>query len=201
MSKGRQTRDSILARALGVASTLGLDKVTIGSLARDMSMSKSGLFAHFKSKEQLGLAILREAAQRYVEIVVSPALTAPRGEPRIRALFENWCNWINSLPGGCVFLKAASELNDQPGPMRDYLVQTQRDWIDTLAGAARIATEEGHFRADLDCAQFAYEAEGIFCAHQIYQRLLNDDTAGARLRQAYESLIARARIAPTALVE
>lgn len=193
MSKGRRTRSSIVDRAIGVASTLGLDKVTIGSLAKEMSMSKSGLFAHFKSKEQLQLAILREAAARFVEIVVSPALSQPRGVPRIRALFENWCNWINSLPGGCVFLKAASEVDEQPGALREFLVHTQRDWLDTLAGAARIAREEGHFRADLDCVQFAYEAQGIFCSHQIYQRLLGDESAGERLRNAYESLIARSR--------
>ncbi len=193
MTKGRQTRQNIVSKAIAVASTLGLDKVTIGSLARDMSMSKSGLFAHFKSKEQLQLAILEESAARFVEIVVSPALHQPRGEPRLRALFENWCNWINSLPGGCVFLKAASEVDDQPGPLRDYLVHTQRDWLDTLTGAARIATEADHFRKSLDCKQFAYEAQGIFCAHQIFQRLLGDDSAGDRLRQAYESLIARSR--------
>jgi AcrR family transcriptional regulator len=193
MSKGHQTRRNIVARAIGVASTLGLDKVTIGSLARDMSMSKSGLFAHFKSKEQLQLAILQESAERFVEIVVSPALNQPRGEPRIRALFENWCNWINSLPGGCVFLKAASAVDDSPGPLRNILVQTQRDWLDTLVGAAQIATAEGHFQQDLDCTQFAYEAQGIFCAHQIYQRLLGDRSAGTRLRNAYESLIDRSR--------
>lgn len=193
MSKGRQTRRNIVSRAIGIASTLGLEKVTIGNLARDMSMSKSGLFAHFKSKEQLQLAILQEAAVRFVEIVVSPALKQPRGEPRLRALFENWCNWINSLPGGCVFLKAASEVDDRPGPLRNYLVQTQRDWMDTLTGAARIATEEGHFRLDLDCVQLAYEAQGIFCAHQIFLRLLGDESAGDRLRNAYESLMARSR--------
>jgi hypothetical protein len=77
--------------------------------------------------------------------------------------------------------------------MRNYLVQTQRDWLDTLAGAARIAAGEGHFRPDLDCEQFAYEAQGIFCAHQIFQRLLGDDSAGDRLGHAYESLIARSR--------
>ncbi len=193
MSKGHQTRRNIVARAIGVASTLGLDKVTIGSLARDMSMSKSGLFAHFKSKEQLQLAILQESAARFVEIVVSPALNQPRGEPRIRALFENWCNWINSLPGGCVFLKAASEVDDRPGTLREFLAQTQRDWLDTLAGATRIAMAEGHFRPDLDHEQFAYEAQGIFCAHQIFQRLLDDKSAGDRLRHAYETLIARSR--------
>jgi len=193
MGKGRQTRRNIVARAISVASTLGLEKVTIGSLARDMSMSKSGLFAHFKSKEQLQLAILQEAASRFVEIVVGPALKQPRGEPRIRALFENWCNWINSLPGGCVFLKAASAVDDHPGPLREYLVHTQRDWMDTLAGAARIAAEEGHFQPDLDPVQFAYEAQGIFCAHQIFLRLLGDESTADRLRNAYESLMARSR--------
>ena len=193
MSKGHETRQSIVTKAMGVASTLGLGHITIGSLARDMAMSKSGLFAHFKSKEQLQIAILEEATAQFVEIVVSPALKAPRGEPRIFALFENWCNWINSLPGGCIFLKAASEVDDRPGPMRDYLVQTQRDWLDTISGAARIAVEEGHFRTDLDCVQFAYEAKGLFCAQQIFQRLLGDDRAGERLKTAYESLISRSR--------
>ncbi|MFH2008221.1 MAG: TetR/AcrR family transcriptional regulator [bacterium] len=193
MSKGSQTRQNIVAKAIGLASTLGLDKITIGNLARDMAMSKSGLFAHFKSKEQLQLAILEKAVERFIEIVVAPALTEPRGIPRIRALFDNWCNWIKSLPGGCIFLKAASEVDDRPGPMREYLKQSQRDWTDTLAGAARIAVEEGHFQDELDCAQFAFEAKGIFCAHQIYQRLLDDEGAGEHLRRAYEALIDRSR--------
>jgi AcrR family transcriptional regulator len=148
-SKGEQTREAILAHALGLATRIGFEGLTIGRLADDLRMSKSGLFAHFRSKEALQLEILRLAGARMVESVVKPALAAPRGEPRVRALFERWLAWEQSpsLPGGCPFMAASFELDDRPGPVRDFVVQNLRDWIDTLAGAARIAVQEGHFRA------------------------------------------------------
>jgi len=193
VSKGQKTKRNIIDMALGAASQLGLENVTIGQLAKNTKMSKSGLFAHFKSKEQLQIAIIQEAALRFVSIVVVPAVKKARGEPRVRALFENWLNWENDLPGGCVFLAAASELDDRPGPARDHLVHSQRDWLETIANAVRIAVEEGHFRTDLDCEQFAFEAEGLFFAHHFYQRLLRDEMSQQRLRDAFESLIARSR--------
>jgi AcrR family transcriptional regulator len=169
VTKGEDTRGAILDRALALASTGGLEGLTIGNLAQAVGLSKSGLFAHFGSKEDLQLAVLRTAVDRFVAEVIAPALREPRGEPRVRALFERWLGWETAtyLPGGCPFIAVSNELDDRPGPVRDYLVQSQRDWLDALANAARIAVAEGHFRADLDVDQFAYEVySAILAFHQ-----------------------------------
>jgi AcrR family transcriptional regulator len=194
-SKGEQTREAILAHALGLATRIGFEGLTIGRLADDLRMSKSGLFAHFRSKEALQLEILRMAGARMVERVVKPALAVPRGEPRVRALFERWLAWEQSpsLPGGCPFMAASFELDDRPGPVRDFVVQNLRDWMDTLAGAARIAVQEGHFRADLDTEQFAYDCQGIGLAFVHASRLMRDPRAHARAASAFEALVRAAR--------
>ena len=125
MGKGEITRHAILERATALASRSGLEGISIGHLAEDLGLSKSGLFAHFGSKEALQVEILRFAAERFVENVVRPALAQPRGEPRVRAIFERWIAWdrSHSVPGGCLFVAAASELDDRPGPARDELVR------------------------------------------------------------------------------
>jgi AcrR family transcriptional regulator len=195
-SKGEQTREAILAHALGLATRVGFEGLTIGRLAEDLRMSKSGLFAHFRSKEALQLDILRMAGTRMVESVVKPALAVPRGEPRVRALFERWLAWEQSpsLPGGCPFMAASFELDDRPGPVRDFVVQNLRDWIDTLTGAARIAVSEGHFRADLDCEQFAHDCQGIGLAFVHASRLMRDPKAHARAVRAFETLLQSCRV-------
>jgi AcrR family transcriptional regulator len=194
-SKGEQTREAILTHALGLATRIGFEGLTIGRLAEDLKMSKSGLFAHFRSKEGLQLEILRMAGARMIETVVKPALAAPRGEPRVRALFERWLAWEQSpsLPGGCPFMAASFELDDRPGPVRDYVVQNLKDWLDTMAGAARIAVQEGHFRADLDCEQFAHDCQGIGLAFVHASRLMRDPRALERARTAFETLLRHCR--------
>jgi len=194
-TKGEQTREAILTHALGLATRIGFEGLTIGRLADDLGMSKSGLFAHFRSKEALQLEILRMAGARMVEAVVKPAFAAPRGEPRVRELFERWLDWEQSpsLPGGCPFMSASFELDDRPGPVRDFVVQNLRDWMDTLAGAARIAVQEGHFRADLDCEQFAYDCQGIGLAFVHASRLMRDPKAHDRAAAAFETLVRAAR--------
>jgi AcrR family transcriptional regulator len=194
-SKGDQTREAILTHALGLATRIGFEGLTIGRLAEDLHMSKSGLFAHFRSKEALQLEILRMASGRMIEAVVKPALAAPRGEPRVRALFERWLAWEQSpsLPGGCPFMAASFELDDRPGPVRDFVVQNLRDWRDTLTGAARIAVQEGHFRADLDCEQFAHDCQGIGLAFVHASRLMRDPRARARAQTAFESVLGTCR--------
>lgn len=200
MSKGEQTREAILDTALSLASTGGLAGLSIGSLATAVGLSKSGLFAHFGSKEDLQVAVLATAVDRFVAEVVSPALRRPRGEPRVRAMFDNWLAWSQAayLPGGCPFLAVASELDDRPGRVRDFLVQAQRDWLDGIATAARIAVTEGHFRADLEPAQFAYELYSIILAYHQFHRLLRDPRTEERCRSAFEGLIARSRAPHTA---
>jgi AcrR family transcriptional regulator len=193
--KGEITRQGILEHAAGLASRVGLDGLTIGRLAGDLDLSKSGLFAHFRSKEGLQLKVLEHAAARFTEVVIRPALAAPRGEPRLRALFERWRRWPreSGMPGGCFFVQAAVELDDRPGPARDLLVRQQQDWLDTVATVVRTGIAEGHFRRDLDADQIAFELYGVMLAWHHRARLLRDARAEARARTAFEALITRAR--------
>lgn len=195
MAKGGDTRATVLAAALSLASEVGLAGLTIGRLAERVGMSKSGLFAHFGSKEELDLAVVDEAVRRFIEVVVAPALREPRGAPRVEALFERWLAWSKAdfLPGGCIFLAAAIELDDQPGPVRDRLVASQRDWLGTIAEAARIAVTEGHFRRSLDAGLFAQEVYSVACGHHFVSRLLCDPKAEARTKRSYARLLADAK--------
>ena len=195
MSKGAATRERIIESALRTASVEGLEGISLGRLAADVGMSKSGLFAHFEGKEALQLDVLAAAAEKFVDVVVRPALAEPRGEPRVRALFERWLTWERheSLPGGCVFMHAAAELDDRPGPPRDALVKWQREWLQALAKAAQLAVDAGHFRAELDPDLFAFQEYGLVLGYYHARRLLNDPHAEDRVRRAFAALVAAAR--------
>jgi AcrR family transcriptional regulator len=193
MRKGLETRKIILEHALGVAAVLGLESLTIGSLASALSMSKSGLFAHFKSKQELQLQVLQEAVERFVVQVVAPAIRKPRGEPRVRAFFDRWLDWSRKQPGGCVIHSASSELDDRPGPLRDFLLAAHQDWRNTIRRGVRVAIEEGHFRSDLDADQFAFEFVGLALGYHHAARLLNDKKALKRARTGFDALLERAR--------
>jgi AcrR family transcriptional regulator len=196
MSKGTATRERILEQALKDASLQGLEGLSLGRVAEEVGMSKSGLFAHFGSKEELQRQVLGAAAEKFGIIVVKPALTAPRGIPRVRAMFEGWLRWERdqSVPGGCVFTHAQAELDDKPGPVRDTLADWQRQWKEMLARAASIAIEEKQFRKDVDTKQFAFQMFGIIFAYYHAKRLLDDPTAEAQARAAFESLVEWASI-------
>lgn len=189
--KGQETRAQILESALELTSLEGLDAITIGRLAKTVGLSKSGLFAHFNSKEALQHSVLERAADQFISVVVRPALKKDRGLPRLRGMFDNWLRWATSgrLPGGCVFVGAAAELDDRPGPLRDYLVKTQRDWLQTLATAVRLAKAEGHLPDELKPDQVAFEIYGIMLSFHLYSRLLGDSRAKSRARAAFERLI------------
>lgn len=195
MGKGDVTRQTIVEHAAGLATQMGLAGLTIGRLADDLGLSKSGLFAHFESKESLQLSAMEYAAQRFVDAVVKPAFTAARGEPRVRSLFENWLGWPqkSGLAGGCFFVAVTAELDDRPGPVRDRLVKLQQDWLDTLAQAVRIGIAEGHFRKDVDPDQFAYEMYGVMLVNHHCTRLLRDPRAESRARRAFENLLTGVR--------
>jgi AcrR family transcriptional regulator len=195
-SKGKSTRAAILDDALSLASQVGLAGLSIGELAKRTAMSKSGLFAHFSSKDNLQVEVLRTAADRFVEMVVAPAIRKPRGEPRVQALFDNWLRWSRAdfSPGGCIFVAASTELDDRPGPARDYLESAQNAVMGTIAKAAGIAVEERHFRADLDLQQFAYEMYSIFLAYHHFARLLRSPHALRNSRRAFASLLERSRV-------
>lgn len=195
MGKGEETRLSILDHAASLASEVGVSGLTIGRLADDLRLSKSGLFAHFKSKEALEVQVLEHARERFVESVVRPALRAPRGIARLRALFDRWRAWpsLSKMRGGCLFVQAAAELDDRPGPARDVLVQQQRDWLDTIAQVVKTGVSEGQLREDLDCEQVAFELYGILLVYHTSARLLSDASAEARAVRAFEALVDRAR--------
>jgi AcrR family transcriptional regulator len=186
----------VLDQAVDVARRVGLGGLTIGSLAEQAQLSKSGLFGHFRSKEALQLQVLEHARARFEEAVARPALRAPRGEPRMRELLDRWLRW-DALPGGCPFVAAATEFDDQPGPVRDRLVRDQRDLFDMIATIFRTGIAEGHFRTDADPDQFAQDFYGVVlaCHHAI--RLLGDGRAETRARRAFETLLAEARTTPS----
>jgi AcrR family transcriptional regulator len=191
VGKGEQTREAIVLHALRLATKVGFEGLTIGRLADDLKLSKSGLFAHFGSKEALQVKVLELASRRFIDEVVKPALTAPRGVRRVRALFERWLAWETSpgLPGGCPFNAAATELDDRPGPARDYVVRSQQDWLEAIANTARTAVQEGDFAPGLDCEQFAYELQSIMLGYAHASRLLKDPKARARTERAFEALL------------
>ena len=192
MRKGQVTRGAVLDEATELAKQVGLGGLTIGTLAAQTDLSKSGLFAHFGSKETLQIEVIEHAVARFTEQVIRPALTAPRGEPRLRALFERWLEW-GAAPGGCLFVAAAMELDDQPGPVRERVVGSQRDWLDTLVMIISGAVTEGHFRRDLDPRQLAQDVEGVMLAFHLTHRLLADPEALSRARTALDALLAAAR--------
>lgn len=192
MSKGEETRQAILAKAFELALVNGVSGVSIGRLAEEMGLSKSGLFAHFGSKEALEVAVVEEASRQFVQDVMLPALREPRGEPRLRALFAQWMKWGNRL-GGCFFVGASAELDDKPCPARDALVRVQKDWVDELAKATRIAISEGHFHADVDPDQFAFELYSIMLGAHLFNRFLHEPTTPNRTHQAFERLVSAAR--------
>jgi AcrR family transcriptional regulator len=192
VKKGDRTRTLILNDALAVAGEVGLEGLSIGALAGRLGLSKSGLFAHFGSKEDLQLATLRHSQERFEQVVFHPALALPRGLPRLRALFENWLGWIarTERPGGCVILAASVEYDDRPGPVRDALVAGQRELRGALAKAVRLAIEAGHLRPGTDPWQVVFELMGIVLAVHHDRGLLDDPRAPDRARKAFDRLIA-----------
>lgn len=194
MGKGERTRQTVLAEATEIAARHGLSGLTIGTLASSAGMSKSGLYAHFGSKEALQLAILDHARDFFIDQVVRPALRAPRGEPRVRALFEHWLTCCRDrMPAGCVYMASKPEFGDRPGPVRDRLVRDQLDLYDMIGQVFRTGIGEGHFRPEADPAQFAQDLEGVLTAFFFAHRLLRDPAVEARARRAFETLLTTVR--------
>ena len=191
MSKGDETRERILDRAFLIAGRDGLGGLTIGALADELKLSKSGLFSHFGSKEELQVAVLDVASSRFTERVLLPAFKAPRGLPRLERIFEQWIDWMTDvkMPGGCIFQQANAELDDRQGRPHDVLLESQKNLVDTLIKTVQLAVAERHLGPDTDARQVAYEFEGIMMVMNLYLRLLRDRRAVARARAAFERLI------------
>lgn len=192
MGKGEETRQTVLEQAAGTASRLGLAGLTIGTLASTTGMSKSGLFGHFRSKEALQLQVLAHAREIFIQRVIHPALTAPRGQIRLRTLFDRWVASVDD-PNGCLFVSASTEFDDQPGPVREQLRRDHRDLLESIAQIFRTGISEGQFRADGDPDQFACELFGIMLSYFHAHRLMDDPAAADRARRAFERLLDDAR--------
>jgi AcrR family transcriptional regulator len=192
-ARGVRTRSSILRAAADIASVDGLDGLTIGRLAADLQMSKSGLFAHFGSKEDLQLATIEEARQRYAAEVITPGLSADRGIKRIDALCQSFLSYIERgvFPGGCFFASAMAEFDCKaPGPVRDRIAECQEHWMSTLARAADDAIEVGHLRAGADARQLAFELEAALLSANWYVHLYSEPSYIERARRAIHARLA-----------
>ena len=186
--KRTATRDTILDHAYALARRDGLEGLSIGGLASDVGMSKSGVFAHFGSREDLQLAVLDTGRQRFVTQVLLPALKQPRGLPRLRAIVANWFEWGREHQSGCVLLSAASEYDGRDGALHDGVVQQQAGWRDELQKAIAQAVELGHLRADTDVAQLAFEIYALMLGLHHDAGLFGFDEAGQRTGAAFERL-------------
>jgi AcrR family transcriptional regulator len=186
LQKGQQTRAAILDAALGLASHMGLEGLSIGALAEVTQMSKSGVFAHFGSREELQISVIREYHARFEEEVFYPAIREPRGLVRLRALFERWIRRVSvELDSGCIYISGAVEFDDRPGPVRDALVTMVRDWQSALERAIRIAVDEGQLRADTDPAQMLFEIHGLILALHHDARFLRNPGVLERARTGF----------------
>jgi AcrR family transcriptional regulator len=189
--KGQQTRAAILDAALGLASHMGLEGLSIGALAEVTQMSKSGVFAHFGSREELQISVVREYHAKFEEEVFYPALREPRGLPRLRALFQRWVKRVSvEIDSGCIYISGAVEFDDRPGPVRDALESMVRDWHAALERAIRIAVDEGHLQADTDVMQLLFELHGLVLALHHDARFLRVPGAMERAERAFEHALA-----------
>lgn len=189
MTKGEDTKQNILKAGLEMASQFGLESVTIGELAKATGMSKSGLFAHFQSKENLQIQILNYAGEYFFQAVMGPAFIVPAGIPRIKALIDNWISWSSRLKGGCIFVTASSEFSERPGKVRDFIIFQQQDLADSLARVAASAIRAGDFRPDCDPGQFAFEIFSLLHGLYYYHQLFRDPDAEKRLRTALNRIL------------
>ncbi len=189
--KGDVTRTAILDAALAMASREGLEGLTIGALSEALNMSKSGVFAHFGSREQLQLAVLQAYARQFVEAVLEVAVKQARGLPRLRALAERWLNYLaHALEAGCILIGSAAEYDDRQGPVRDAVVALVAGWQSELIKAVRLAMDEGHVHRDVDPRQVAFELYGLLLAAHQSVRLFHAADAVRRARVGIERLLA-----------
>jgi AcrR family transcriptional regulator len=197
MQKGQQTRAAILDAALGLASHMGLEGLSIGALAEVMQMSKSGVFAHFGSREELQISVIREYHNRFEEEVFFPSIGQPRGLPRLRELFERWVRRVSiELDSGCIYISGAVEFDDRPGPVRDALAGMVRAWHSALERAIRIAIEEGELRPDTEPQQMLFELHGLILALHHDARFLRKPGVLDRARTGFDRVLGQYLSAP-----
>jgi AcrR family transcriptional regulator len=190
LQKGQQTRATILEAALALASQVGLEGLSIGALAEVTRMSKSGVFAHFGSREELQISVIREYHNKFEEEVFFPAIQEPRGLPRLRALFERWVRRVSvEIDSGCIYISGAVEFDDRPGPVRDALAAMVIDWHQALGRAIRMSIEEGHLKPDTDPMQMLFEIHGLILALHHDARFLRSPGSIDRARRAFDLIV------------
>jgi AcrR family transcriptional regulator len=190
LQKGQQTRAAILDAALGLASHMGLEGLSIGALAEVTQMSKSGVFAHFGSREELQISVIREYHAKFEEEVFYPAVREPRGMPRLRSLFERWVKRVSvEIDSGCIYISGAVEFDDRPGPVRDALASMVVAWHGALERAIQLAVDEGHLVPDTDAMQMLFEVHGLILALHHDARFLRLPGALDRARSAFEHVL------------
>lgn len=190
--KGQQTKATIVEAALALASQVGLEGLSIGAIAEVMQMSKSGVFAHFGSREELQISVVREYHERFEHEVFFPALQAPRGLPRLRTLFDNWMRQTsNEIDSGCIYISGAVEFDDRPGPVRDALIETVNTWQSAIQRSVELAISEGHLKPDANAAQLAFEIHGLILALHYEARFLRNPNGLQRARQGFDNILSR----------
>jgi len=205
MGNLKTTRERILDKGLAMASQGGLEAVTLGVLASNVGMSKSGLFAHFRSKEAVQISLLEQSAKVATACVIAPAMKEAEGLLRLKALVNHWLGWAAKagLPGGCPVAAGIFEFDDLEGPVRDKIKELEAEWRTLLEKVVVQAIGKGHLRRDLDVGQFVWELFGIYLSHHASSRFLKDRQADKRAKTAFEALLMRAnkqrRVRPLAL--
>ena len=198
MHKGQQTKAAIVDAALGLATQIGLEGLSIGALAEVARMSKSGVFAHFGSREELQISVIREYHDRFEAEVFYAAMQKPRGVPRLQAMFDNWMVQTSAeIDSGCIYISGAVEFDDRTGPVRDALASSVASWQTALRRAVELAQEEGQLSRVSDAHQIAFEIHGLILALHYEARFLRNPGATERARQGFSHILARYAVTPT----
>jgi AcrR family transcriptional regulator len=191
LQKGLQTRATIIEAALGLAANKGLEGLSIGLLAEVTGMSKSGVFAHFGSREELQISVIRDYHVKFEEEVFLPAIREPRGLPRLRAMFERWVRRVSfEIDSGCIYISGAVEFDDRPGPVRDALATMVQTWQDALTRSIQLAIDEGHLTGETSPEQLMFEIHGLILALHHDARFLRNPGSVERARLGFERLLA-----------
>jgi AcrR family transcriptional regulator len=197
MLKGQQTKAAIVDAAMGLATHLGLEGLSIGVVAEVTQMSKSGVFAHFGSREELQISVIREYFKQFEQAVFYPALEAPRGLPRLRVLFDKWMRLVaGEVQAGCIFISGAAEFDDRPGPVRDTLASSVKTWLSAVYRAVQQAKEMGHLPADSDEHQIAFELHGLILALHYEARFLKNAGSIERTNAGFNHVLGRYGVKP-----
>jgi AcrR family transcriptional regulator len=192
LQKGQQTKMAIVEAALNLATQIGLEGLSIGALAEATQMSKSGVFAHFGSREELQISVIHQYFAQFEQAVFYTAMEQPRGLPRVQALFVNWMKLVaEEIQAGCIFISGAVEFDDRPGPVRDALATSVQTWLAAMNRSIVLAKACGHLRSDVDEEQMAFEIHGLILALHYEARFLHKPGSMERANKGFDNILAR----------